>query len=139
MQSEQNGRCLCGSFQYRFKAYAVLSFNCYCRDCQRATGSAFASVFAVPKNSLTMTGDYRFFAKRGESGAEVSRGFCPNCGSRAISTAEKLTAYFLVYGASLDDPSWHKPAMDSWTASAQPWDCMDPTLPKYERSRPKPT
>ena len=35
--------------------------------------------------------------------------------------------------ASLDDPSLHRPSADIFTASAQPWDHMDPGLKKYER------
>jgi hypothetical protein len=34
---------------------------------------------------------------------------------------------------SLDDPSWHKPTMDMFTSSAQPWDYMNPDLPKLPR------
>ncbi len=136
LKAKRTGRCLCGSFQYSFNAEPVVSFNCHCRDCQRATGSVFASIFAVPKDSLTMTGEYRFFTKRGDSGREVSRGFCPECGSRVVSTTEHSPNLYLVYASSLDDPSWHKPAMNSFTASALPWDCMDPDLPKYEQGRP---
>ena len=36
-----------------------------------------------------------------------------------------------VRAGSLDDPSWHRPAVDIFTKSAQPWDYMNPELPKY--------
>ena len=29
------------------------------------------------------------------------------------------------------DPSWHRPAMDIFTASAQAWDYMNPDLLKF--------
>jgi hypothetical protein len=38
-----------------------------------------------------------------------------------------------VRAGSLDDPSVFRPAQDIFTASAQPWDVMDPALPKAER------
>jgi hypothetical protein len=38
--------------------------------------------------------------------------------------------------ASLDEPSWFKPMIDIWTASAQPWTKMDPALPKFPNSPP---
>ncbi len=134
MEDERTGGCLCGAFRYRFTGDAVFSVNCHCRDCQRATGAGHASLFAVPKEKLVMEGDYRFFNKPGESGGEVSRSFCPHCGSRAVSKLDKYPSLYLVYGASLDDPSWHKPTANLWTSSAQEWDCMDPKLPKFERS-----
>ncbi|HEY1266828.1 MAG TPA: hypothetical protein VGH16_06190 [Candidatus Binatia bacterium] len=34
---------------------------------------------------------------------------------------------------SLDDPSWFKPMADIWTSSAQPWDHMNPNLPKFPK------
>ncbi len=36
-----------------------------------------------------------------------------------------------VMAGSLDDPSLFKPTMDIFTDSAQPWDHMDPDLPKF--------
>ena len=133
MQNEQSGGCLCGEVRYTFKADPALSFSCHCRDCQRATGSVCASAFAVPKSSLQLSGEYKYFNKLCDDGREVSRGFCPICGSRVVSMLEAFPDVYLVYGASLDDPSWFRPAMNIFTASALPWDCMDPALPKFER------
>ena len=136
MQTECTGGCLCGSFRYTFKADQFFSFSCHCRDCHRATSSVFASAFAVPKESLQMSGEYKFFSKLGDNGGEVSRGFCPACGSRAVSTVGKLPDHYLVYGSSLDDPSWFRPAVNIYTASALPWDCMDPSIPNFEQAPP---
>jgi hypothetical protein len=33
----------------------------------------------------------------------------------------------------MDDPSGLESVADIWTASAQPWDYLDPHSPKYER------
>jgi hypothetical protein len=41
-----------------------------------------------------------------------------------------------ISAGSLDDPSWYKPAMDIFTASAQPWDYMNPELPKFPKGPP---
>jgi len=39
----------------------------------------------------------------------------------------------LITAASLDDPSQFRPAMDFYISSAQPWDHMDPALPKFAK------
>ena len=39
-----------------------------------------------------------------------------------------------VMAGSLDDPSSHKPTMDIYTVSAQPWDHMNPLLPKVPKA-----
>jgi len=36
-----------------------------------------------------------------------------------------------IRAGSLDNPELYRPAMDIYTASAQPWDFMNPDLPKF--------
>ncbi len=40
--------CMCGAVRYESATDAVMQANCYCRDCQRSTGGAFAPVLLVP-------------------------------------------------------------------------------------------
>jgi hypothetical protein len=42
-----------------------------------------------------------------------------------------------LYAGSVDDPSWIRPTRDIYTASAQPWDHLDPTLPKFPQMPPR--
>jgi hypothetical protein len=135
MARQFSGGCLCGGFRYDGLADPILSFSCHCRDCQRATGGTSASAFGVPKEAVKIRGEYRFYPKPSDSGRVVSRGFCPTCGSRAISTVEAFPSIYVIYASSLDDPSWFRPAMDIWVSSALPWDCMDPLVPKHSKGR----
>jgi hypothetical protein len=43
--------------------------------------------------------------------------------------------FILITAGSPDEPSRFKPSMDFFTASAQPWDHMNPDLPKFLNSR----
>jgi hypothetical protein len=38
--------------------------------------------------------------------------------------------------SSLDDPSGFRPQFDMFISEAQPWDYMDPTLPKFQEYPP---
>ena len=128
------GGCTCGGARYSCTAEAVFAVNCHCRDCQRATGSAFASMFFVPQDAVTITGDVKYHEVVGDSGKVVKRGFCPTCGARLFSKPSRdlLLADLLgIAAGSLDDPSPYRPTMDIYVTSAQPWDCMDPELPKF--------
>ena len=51
---------------------------------------------------------------RGKSGGHISRIVGINAGS-------------------LDDPSWFRPQFDIFASDAQPWDQMDPAIPKYDK------
>jgi hypothetical protein len=109
--------------------------NCHCRDCQQATGTAFAAAMLVPREAVAITGDVKYYEVTGESGQTISRGFCPNCGSRLFG--KRASAEFLsIMAGSLDEPSEFRPTMDLYTASAQPWDYMNPDLPKFTKFPP---
>jgi hypothetical protein len=106
---------------------------CHCRDCQRSTGSAFAAAMRVPRHAVTITGEVKYYEVTGDSGGRMSRGFCPNCGSRLFGQRENAD-FLSLMASSLDDPSEFRPVMDLYTASAQPWDYMNPDLPKFPQS-----
>ena len=129
------GGCRCGFVRYECSAAPLLTVNCHCRDCQQATGGAYVSVVVVPQHALKITGEVKYYYSLNDNGDPVSRGFCMNCGSHLLgrpAVPEILT----IYAGTLDDPSWYKPTMDIFTNSAQPWDHMNPELPKFSKNPP---
>ena len=133
MASKIVGGCMCGAVRYESATDAVMQASCYCRDCQRSTGSAFAPVLLVPKEAFKLTkGELKQYEVTGDSGNKVSRGFCANCGSTLTDGENAERNTIGVIATSLDDPSWFKPAMDIFVCDAQPWNIMDPQLPKYQ-------
>jgi hypothetical protein len=106
-------------------------FNCHCRDCQRANGSAYAAVIVVPKAAVRIDGEIRYHRLVAGSGLGIERGFCPNCGSQVLLRAELAPQNLDLHAGSLDDPSIFRPERDIFIESAQPWDHMDPSVPKF--------
>ena len=129
MSSSFSGGCACGAIRYECTADPVFSWNCHCRDCQRASGSAFCPVSYVPKTVLSSTGTVTYYEVKAESGRAVSRGFCPQCGSPVFILAELVPDLIGVWAASRDEPDQFQPAVNVWTASGQPWDEMHAVLP----------
>jgi hypothetical protein len=141
MNQPITGGCACDAIRYECTAEPFIMLNCHCRDCQRASGGAFASGALVPQDSFKFTkGEPRYYLTLSDAGGRHKRGFCPQCGSRltAAENPEANKGFIGIAAASLDDPSWFKPEMDIWTADAQPWDQMDPKLPKYDKYPPPP-
>ena len=124
----RTGGCLCGAVRYESAGEPLFSLLCHCRDCQRATGCAYVPPVVVPRSALKVTGELRYFGVRGESGQILSRGFCPNCGLRLFGKPDFKPALMVLTAGTLDNPSRHKPTMDIYANSAQPWDYMDPHL-----------
>ena len=127
------GGCACGAIRYECSAEPIVALNCHCRDCQRASGSAFCPVLYVPRTALTISGQSRYYEVRAASGNRVSRGFCPHCGSPVFIHAALVPDLQGLRAASLDDPSVFQPQMQVWTVRAQPWDHLNPALRKFEK------
>lgn len=135
MKTPFTGGCLCGAIRYECSAEPIVMGNCHCRDCQLATGTAFAAAMLVAVDAVTITGDVKYHDVTADSGSIVSRGFCPTCGSRLFSKPPVPELMGIMAG-SLDEPSEFQPGMDIYTASAQPWDYMNPDLPKLDKLPP---
>jgi hypothetical protein len=97
----------------------------------RRDGSAFAAAVLVPISAVNVRGEVKYYEAIGDSGGIVRRGFCPNCGARLFGKAAASRGIISIMAGSLDDPSWFTPQADIYTASAQPWDYMNPDLPKF--------
>lgn len=129
MAGKLSGGCACGSIRYEAGS-AVLMMNCHCRDCQRATGSAYAALMVVPKDTFQMTGVLTYYECAGGSGKSIRRGFCAACGSPVVIEIEVAPNIVGLLAGSLDTPTEFNPTMDIFTASAQPWDHMSPDTRK---------
>ena len=127
------GGCACGAVRYECSADPIFAANCYCSDCRHSTGTAMASVMLVPKAALKITGTLKQFAVKGDSGAEVSRGFCPNCGSPILSVIGAMPDFVALKAGSLDDQSVFKPMVQVYMKSAPPWAPVREDLPKFDK------
>ncbi|MBM2805457.1 MAG: aldehyde-activating protein [Deltaproteobacteria bacterium] len=131
-----SGGCICGAVRYECSAEPVVSGFCHCRDCQRETGSGFGATLFVPRNAVRITGEVKYYDGKGDSGQVVSRGFCPTCGARLFGKPALLPELLAIRAGSLDDPSRFRPERDIYVSSAQPWDFMNPALPKFAKMPP---
>jgi hypothetical protein len=125
------GGCLCGTVRYEIGAKPVRMVNCHCRTCQRSSGSAYMTLLFVPASALTVAGNYREFPTVAASGNTVYRAFCMQCGTPLFGRNSAFTQFRPVVAMSLDAPGIYQPELDMWVADAQPWDLMDPDLPKF--------
>ncbi len=133
MRQNLSGGCACGAIRYETDADPMLMLNCHCRDCQKASGSAYAAIVVVPEPAVRLTGEPRYFKTIGDGGKAVERGFFPTCGSQVTAKLERMPDVLGLQAGSLDDPSRYKPSMDIFTDSAQPWDHLQPDTQKLRQ------
>lgn len=130
----REGGCLCGAIRYKVEGEPLMSGACYCRDCQYVAGGAEAVGAGYPAEALTVTkGETRQFVIKSDSGADVTRHFCPTCGVHLFAHNSTHPQFLSIKIGTLDDPSGFKSQGNIWTSSAQPWHHIDPDLPAWEK------
>ncbi len=134
-----SGGCACGAIRYEGSTAPIAVLNCYCRDCQRSSGTGLSTVAIVPTDSLRLLrGTPRQHTSIADSGNEVKREFCPECGTPLFARGGIPSQLMAIKVGSLDDPGWCVPTLDIWTQSAQPWSTLHPSLPKFPKNIPPP-
>jgi len=132
MAAPMTGGCLCGAVRYECSGEPVLALLWHCRECERQSVSAYATGVRVPAASFRVTrGEPKLYVKTSDSGNQVTRAFCPECGCMLFLQVSARPDLVGIRVGTLDDPSWFRPEADIFVKSAQPWDYMDPNLPKY--------
>jgi len=115
------GGCLCGKVRYSGEAEPIFAGVCHCTNCQKGSGTAFNTVVAVPKPTVSFTGALSTYEGRGDTGNAVYKRFCPECGSPVAEEAAVMADVVMIPTGTLDDPSTVKPAMQIYCDSAQHW------------------
>lgn len=128
------GGCLCAAVKYQISEKPIGAGNCHCRTCQRAVGTPYMPVLFAPYQALHITGTYKEFATESASGNTMYRGFCPQCGTSLFGRNSGSDKIRPVNASTLDDPSIYQPHMDFWVSDAQPWDVMNPDIPKFNKN-----
>jgi hypothetical protein len=129
-----SGGCACGNVRFTCASAPIAMLNCHCADCQRASGSAFASGVVVKSADIAVTGKPKIYSVRANSGQQTMRSFCPSCGSPLFTQGESNMAFTSIRFPSLDEHADFRPMLDIWTSSAQAWVCLDESIPHFEQS-----
>ncbi|HEY1749762.1 MAG TPA: GFA family protein [Caulobacteraceae bacterium] len=119
-----SGGCLCGAVRYEADAEPAWTAVCYCRDCQRSSGSGYVPVMGVLRGAMQVSGELRAFTVTAAGGGPATRHFCPACGSTVLGGLEGPPDDTMsIYCGTLDDPSLFKPAVAIFTRNRLPWEC----------------
>lgn len=131
------GGCVCGAFRYECTEPPMEMLRCHCRDCQQVTGGPYAAAVLVPTGAFKITrGTPKYHELPSEAGGMHMRAFCAECGCRLLGAVKEGSPFIGILASSLDDPSIFKPSCDIFVCDAQPWDAMEPELPKFDKYPP---
>ena len=132
----RTGSCLCRQVRFRISADPLVSRLCWCRDCQRIAGNGTANAI-FPAPAIEIEGTLAAYTSTSDGGNEVTRRFCPQCGSHLFADSTGRPGFTVVRLGTLDEPSSVQPVANIWAASAPAWACLDASLQRVER-QPQP-
>ena len=118
---ELTGGCLCGAVRYRAAPGLRLHYVCHCTDCQRYAGAPFHAAIVVAASHLEFTGAPKAWAKEADSGRDVARYFCADCGGHVCTSPWPDATRYSLKAGTLDDPALFKPGHEIWCQSRLPW------------------
>lgn len=133
------GGCLCGAIRYEVSGDPLRVQICHCDDCRRATGSPFAAnAFVREDDFRLLKGTPKKFTHRADSGNEMTKEFCGECGSQLFGYSARGTGMRTVKIGSIDDIGSLRPQTEVFVAKKLPFTRLLDETEHFERGRPAP-
>ena len=131
-QAGRRGRCLCGNVRYEASGDPKIVAHCHCVDCQRLTGAGHSTGAMFAATQVRSTGKVAEFKLQSENGNEVTRVFCPSCGSPMWGRNSGMPGFITISLGTFADSSGFEPEVVVFARNRKPWDVMDAALPTFD-------
>jgi len=127
-----SGGCLCGAVRYEATGDPIVTGQCYCKDCRRASGSAFIPFLLFDAEAVRFTGETLQYRTSTLRGGEATRNSCPKCGSLVFGGVVGVDRDHTIYAGTLDDPSLFEPMVAIFTRDRPEWAALPPGIISFE-------
>lgn len=132
-ERERTARCTCGQLSLTLAGPPDRVYACGCRECQRATGSAFGWRARYGKSAVVRTtGEHRRFRRGSDAGRWVEQIFCPVCGTQLYMEAEVISDGLVVSAGCFEQADVGPPAALSNAGRRPDWLTLGEAIPLVE-------
>jgi len=83
------------------------------------------------RDRFRLTGRIAEHKLTSDNGNEVTRAFCPACGSPIFGANSGMRDHVTITLGTLDDSSTFAPQVTVFTRNRKPWDVMDDRIPSF--------
>ncbi len=126
------GACMCGKVTFEVNAPLAGSAYCYCKRCQRRTGTAFSTSGLTRPGSFAITGGEELVKTYDPGDGGWRKSFCSECGSQLFTRNAENPDLIAIRMGALDEDPGIRPAAHQYTNYAAPWHPVpDDDLPKF--------
>jgi hypothetical protein len=113
------GGCLCGRVRFRIARPPMLTAVCHCSSCQKMTAGAYSTTLAAPTDGFAVAQGETVIG--GLHGERRHHQHCDYCKGWLFTTFEPEMGFINVRATMLDDPTWFRPFIETYTSEALPW------------------
>lgn len=124
------GSCECGAVSFAVPTEPLLTYACFCTNCQKRTGSAFSMGLIVPVDALQVNGELTAWSRTSDRGRTNTRYSCAGCGNIIYGVDDSGMNLAKLQAGLLDDTCGVEPEVYLFARSKPSW----LTLP--DRARP---
>jgi hypothetical protein len=119
--TERTASCACGAVTARCAGEPELVAMCYCRQCQKRTGSTHGLAAFFDRESVACTGPTTRFTRAADNGHKVDFHFCISCGSTVYWYPARMPHLIAVAVGTFTDPDFPPPAKQVFTELRPVW------------------
>jgi len=130
------GSCRCGDVTLIISNKPRAMLQCHCLDCQKATGAGHTSNAYFAEEDVTIGGNATGHTVTADSGNQMTRYFCPRCGSRVYGRNSGRPGVVSVQIGCLEDHSWFSPQVVLYTSRRHDWDITSDDVENFEEMPP---
>lgn len=113
--------CACGQLSIACEGEPVRISVCHCLNCQKRSGSSFATQARFPAEQTTVTGESKQWSKAGDEGGVATFSFCPDCGSTVFYHAVAQPELVAVAIGAFADPTFAAPNYTVYESRKHAW------------------
>lgn len=121
--------CSCGQLRLTCDGEPVRISICHCLECQKRTGSVFATQARFAREGVTIEGRSTQWTRLGDSGEGATFKFCPVCGSTVCWEPTGAPGFVTVAVGAFADPAFPPPEVSVYEERQHPWALQAGELP----------
>lgn len=123
--TRRTGSCLCGGVRFRLVGEPLRTGICHCKDCRKASGSAFHAYGVWPRHAFESTGATSSYGERS---------FCPTCGGR-VPFAGTDEVEVTIGSLDVAPTEGLAPGYELWVGRRERWLGQLPNARQFEHDR----
>lgn len=131
----QTASCACGAVTLDVEGPVLSMLVCSCLDCRKSTGTGHSAVVLISTDAVTVSGTIKGHTRKAASGSEITRHFCPECGTPLFAKTARAPLLMLLPAGLFDNPDWFSPRQAIFSRTHLEWDTLDVALPQYDTYR----